>query len=131
MGLLFLEEEDEVEIGRVGRCGDADEGNFSGSRRAGIVDGVAHVDELGVGVRGGYAEEAIGRWLLLGDVFHGDDGVEGEVGGEALQGDVGLFARAAGEDGQAKLFGELFEDARTGDPLLAEDESARAIRAQE
>ena len=75
--------------------------------------------------------QAVGGGLVVGDVVHADDGIEGNVGSEAVESELGFVARAAGENGEAELPGELFEHAGAGDPLLAQDQAGRAVSAEE
>ena len=104
MGPLLLEQKYQVEIARIGWRGDADERDLRGPGGARIVDGVAHVNELGAGILARDAQQSIGRGLGILDVFHGDDRVEGEAAGKARERERGFLARAAGEDRQAELF---------------------------
>ena len=52
-----------------------------GARGAGVIDGVADVVEIGVGIGGGDLEEAFGIGLVLFDVVHASRGGGGARGG--------------------------------------------------
>ena len=64
-------------------------------------------------------------------VFHADHRGEGESGGEAVERDRGIGARAAGEDGEIEILGELFEHAGARDPLLAQNQAVVAIAEED
>ena len=52
-------------------------------------------------------------------------------GREAVERELGLGLRTAGEDGEIELAGELFEHARARHPLLAQDQAIVAVAEED
>ena len=60
VGAFLLEQEDQVDVARVGGRGDADERHAGGARAAGVVHGVADVADLAAGVACEDVQQALG-----------------------------------------------------------------------
>ena len=84
VGAFLLEEEDEVDVARVGRRGDADEGDLGGARATGVIDGVADVVDLAAGVGFEDAQQSLGVRFVVLHVVHADHGMEDHAAGEAV-----------------------------------------------
>src|SRR5579871_2852809 len=114
-----LEEEYQVQIARVGRGGYTDEWHAGGFGAAGVIDCVADIVNLAIAVVLQDAEEAVGRGLVILNIVHPKNWVEGHSGGEPVQRHLGFGLGSSGEDGEAEVAVELFESAGPRDPLFA------------